>query len=242
MQKKVQLVLMGAALFSTATLAHIRPVATVSLGSDSATFSKTSTNISFLPPFYNTYTDTNSTDNEWLGGVTLGANIPINAVWSSQVGVSYYQNSGFQARGDVYQLVGSPFNNNVGYQYYVSSRRVLLESKLLYTCGNIFHPYIDAGVGEAFNESHDYSELVYDGTASPMGQPFANHTNNNFTYIAGFGVDIDAGKRVRLGVGYRYVDLGNASLGTSPLQADTVTLQKNKLTSNEFLFQISTIC
>lgn len=241
MQKAMRLISIGAMLFSTATLAHIRPVTTVSLGSDSATFSKTNTDISFIPPFYNTYVDTNSTDTEWVGGIGLGANIPWNSVWSSQIGVNYYQNSGFQARGDNYQL-GNSMNNNLGYQYYISSRRVLLESKLLYTLGTRFHPYVDVGVGEAFNESHDYTELTYTGSATPMGEPFANHTNDSFTYVAGFGVDMDAGKWVRLGIGYRYVDLGKASLGTSPLQADTVTLQKSTLTSNEFLFQISTIC
>lgn len=241
MRKKISFLSLSTILFSAIAVAQVRPAATVSLGSDSANFSQSNTNISFITPFYNTYVDTNSHDAEWVGGFFLGGNFTFNSLWSSQVGVSYYQNSAFAARGDVYQF-GDSTSNNLGYTYDITSRRVLLESKWLYTIRKKFHPYIDLGVGEAFNAADNYDEHPYTSDASPMSEPFADHTSRNFTYIAGLGIDVDMGKRVRMGVGYRYVDLGKANLGTSSLQADTNILQKNSITSHEFLFQISTIC
>ena len=241
MRKATQLISLGALLFSSFAMASVRPVVTFSLGSDSATFSKTNTNISFLSPFYNTYVDTNSSDAEWVGGLFLGVAFNLNSIWSSQLGISYYQNSAFQSRGDQYYF-GDPNFNDVGYEYYMTSHRLLAEAKLLYTVKNIFHPYVDVGVGEAFNNAEDYSEHPYDTTGVSTGAPFGNHSTGNFTYTAGLGVDMDVSKQVRMGVGYRYADLGKVGLGTSSLQADTNTLQKNSITSNEFLFQISTIC
>ncbi len=245
MPKIIHSLSLTALLFSSMAMAHVKPVITLSLGVDSASFTQNNPTINFPSSIFNTYVSTNSSDGKFLGGLFLGAefNVKQNVFW--QLGVSYYQNYAFQPSGDIYQF-GSSAMDNSAYQYSLTSRRVLGETKLLCTVKSIFHPYVDVGLGEAFNTSSSYAEYPYyfSGGAAvvPMSPPFANKTVDNFTYMAGLGVDIDASKHMRIGLGYRYVDLGKSSLGTTPIEVGTTTLQNSALTSNEFLLQISAIC
>ena len=241
MRKNTGLLLLSAFLFSTVAAAHIKPIVALSLGGENATFGATSTSVAFFgsPIPANIYTSTNSQDTQFLGGIFLGAECKINSLWDWQWGLSYYQNSAFQATGQVNQLG----TDNLGYQYDIVSRRLLAETKLLYTIKNIIHPYVDVGVGEAFNRASNYYEYALpDSGGVPMSQPFGNHSTSNFTYIAGLGIDVDVTHYVRFGLGYRYADLGKAGLGTTPLQIYTSTIKNNSITSNTFLFQISVIC
>ncbi len=241
MRKNKQLFSFFLLFFPIVGIAHIKPVTTLSLGVENATVGPTSTNVSYFasPIPANTYQSTNSQDTQFLGGIFLGAEFNLNSLWNWQWGLSYFQNSALEAKGQVVQF-GSP---NLNYAYDITSRRILAETKLLYTFRQIFHPYLNAGVGEAFNRANNYIEYpIDDGAGVPMSQPFSGNSTHCFTYAAGLGIDIDATNRIRFGFGYRYADLGKAELGTTPLQIDTSTIKNNNLTSNEFLFQISTIC
>lgn len=220
--------------------ASIKPFVTISMGADAATVGITSTNIAFISPFYNTYAGNNTNNTELFGGAFLGAEFNSHSKWVSQLGIGYYQNGAFQTRGNVDQF-GNPSFNDVGYNYDVISHRLLVETKLLYAIKKIFHPYIDIGIGEAFNNASDYTEYALNTSGIPTAAPFGNHSTNSFTYLAGVGVDVDMNKYVRIGFGYRYAGLGNASLSTSTQQIDSTTLKNNHITSNEYLFQITGI-
>jgi len=156
MRKHLRLFSLSILFLSAASQANIKPVVTVSLGADNARFGATSTSVNFFgPPFPpNIYGGTNSQDTQFLGGAFLGAEFNLNPLWDWQFGLSYYQNSAFQASGQVNQLGA----NNLGYNYNITSRRLLAETKLLFTLKNIFHPYVDVGVGEAFNRANNYFE------------------------------------------------------------------------------------
>jgi opacity protein-like surface antigen len=228
-------------LFSSASFAHIKPVVTLSLGNDHVNFDNPNTTVPFLA-ISNIYAGNNTRDNQLFGGIFLGAQKAFRRNWFWQFGFGYYDNADYQVSGQVYQD-SDPSMNNLGYTYGINSNRVLAETKILATLKNIFHPYVDGGVGAAFNASSSYSEFdISDGSGFPMSQPFASKTTTNFAYMIGFGVDTDLTKLLRVGLGYRFVDLGDASLGLSPLQSGTAVIKNNHITSNEALIQISLIC
>ncbi len=241
MQKTIRLFSCGVLFFSSLTLAHAKPVATLSLGVDNVTINQTNTNVIYIPPFYNTYAGSNESDTQLLGGIFLGTEFDFRSLWDWQLGLSYYSNSAFLVQGQVYEF-GLPAYNSVGYEYDVQSQRALVETKLLYTLRKIFHPYVDVGIGESFNLASNYMEYPITSDGAPMSQPFGSKSMNNFTYLVGLGVDMDVTHYLRVGFGYRYADLGKAGLGTTPLEQDTATLKNKFITSNEFLLQISAVC
>lgn len=247
MRKHLRLLSFGILFFSAASQAHVKPVIALTLGADNAHYTQTSPTIFFGPPIidiFNTYVPTNSSNTKLLGGVFLGAQFTLNPKVFLQLGASYYQNSDFQPQGDSYQQGSSSMINSY-YQYDLQSQRVLAETKILCTVKNIFHPYVDVGIGEAFNRSSNYAENPYafngGNTVSTLTEN--NHTTQNFTYIAGLGVDMNLTKNLLIGLGYRYADLGTSSFGGSNSGASSSPiLQTTSLTSNEYLFQITAIC
>jgi opacity protein-like surface antigen len=232
--------------FSVVAQAHIKPVVTLSLGADNAQFTQTSPTIYFGPTvidMFNVYVPTNTSNTQLLGGVFVGAQFDVTSKIAWQLGASYYQNSDFQLQGNAYQQGLSSMINSY-YNYDVASTRVFAETKLLCNLKNIFHPYVDAGVGDAFNRSSNYLERPYpfNGADTYPTLVEANHTAGNFAYMAGLGVDVNLTKNLLVGLGYRYADLGKSSLSVSTSTApNAATLQTTALTSNEYLLQITAI-
>ena len=110
---------------------------------------------------------------------------------------------------------------------------------MFHTFKKIWHPYITAGVGEAFNNAYAYIETPIISSDVPMTEPFSSHSTKAFTYFAGLGLDVDVGEHLRAGAGYRFLDLGQASLGMTPLQDSTNTISHSHLHANEFLAQLT---
>lgn len=241
-QKRIaQLFFLTTLLFSCASFAHVKPIVTLSLGGDRVYFDNPNTTISFLATS-NIYAGGNTRDKQLFGGIFLGFEKPLKRKWLWQLGLSYYDNADYQVNGQVYQD-GNSSMNNLGYTYGINSERLMAETKILGTLKKIIHPYVDVGIGAAFNASNGYSEFdISNGAGFPMSNPFANKTMDNFAYMVGFGIDADVTKILRMGLGYRFVDLGDSSLGTSSSQSGTSVIQNNHITSNEALIQISVIC
>lgn len=59
---------------------------------------------------------------------------------------------------------------------------------------------------------------------------FTNNTNMSFAYSLGVGIDVDIQKNWRLGVGYRFANLGQADLGRGVI--DTTLFTSTLLQSN----------
>lgn len=230
----------GCYLFSSMLVAETHPMMSLTLGGDRANLPQTTADVTFIPPFYNSYNGSNHYDTEMLGGLFVGAESDLPANWAWQYGVSYYQNSAFQVHGVVDQF-GDPAYANLNYYYQIQSKRYLIETKILYAIKKVYHPYIDLGVGESVNKTYNYLEEGVTSADVPMSQPFANKTTHNFTYLAGVGIDVDLFQHVRLGAGYRYVGLGKAGLNTTPLQVDTNTINNHVIRTNEFFMQLSLI-
>ncbi len=237
MQLKLTLI-SALALISTPLIgfASVRPVASLSAGVDVVNIHMTQ-NITILAPFQNSYV-ANTRIEDFVGGLFVGFETPLFSQVLGQLGVSYYENSGYLAQGIVYQFT-DPAMGNLFYQYSIQSQRLLLEGKLLTTCHQKYHPFINVGLGRTKNTASDYIETPVVSTSVPMTPGFGNNTSYSFTYLIGAGIEMDIDPHTRLGLMYRYVNLGKANLGTTPLQESTTTLSNNPLYTNEVMLQLT---
>lgn len=134
---------------------------------------------------------------------------------------------------------GDPANTLYNYTYNVTSTRVMAEAQLTWTVGN-FTPFINVGVGPAWNDMNGYTEAPVDSEGYVALPPFSSRTSTNLAYQAGFGVGYafnvegndSAFKHERISVGYRYVNLGNTSFGTRGAEYP-YALRTGSLTSND---------
>ena len=103
-----------------------------------------------------------------------------------------------------------------------------------------FVPFINIGIGSAWNRLNGYKESPVDSTGYVALPPFQSHTNSNFAYQVGLGVGYAFNfdryeadyQHERISLGYRYVNLGDASFGTRgavyPYSLDTGRLISNE--------------
>lgn len=178
-----------------------------------------------------------------LWGAFVGGEFFISRDMSIQAGLSYYQTGNFEVEGTVTQGVDPGSSEIYNYEYSIISRQILIEGKLLGSfINNWIHPYISVGLGASFNSVHDYDAVV--DTPFPFATftpQFDGNTNISFSYNLGFGVDFDVATFMRLGLGYRYTDLGQANLGDGMINTAPIsnTLEQANLRAQEVFAQLT---
>jgi opacity protein-like surface antigen len=173
-----------------------------------------------------------------LGGF-LGAEWPIHSSWALQAGIDYNQTAPYKVSGVLVQGADTISADTYNYYYHISTKQLLAEGKLSYLLSNCLRPYVLVGLGAAFNSAYNYYTTV---------PPFLTFTrmykDNNttaFSYAFGVGIDADIAPHVRLGVGYRFADLGKINLGSATIDTTSVsgTLTQSHLYSNQVLGQLT---
>lgn len=135
---------------------------------------------------------------------------------------------------------GDPSSTLYTYKYHVNSTRLMAEMQLSWD--NLWvSPFVNVGVGPAWNRLSDYQEMADTNNGYPPLLPFADHSNVNFSYQVGCGVSksfhlIHAPTNMlheRISVGYRYINLDSTSFKTRgsayPYPLHTGTLQANQV-------------
>ncbi|VEB38698.1 outer membrane protein [Legionella cherrii] len=185
------------------------------------------------------YTPRHDHSNRTLWGGAIGTEVPINSLWALQLGISYYRPNNFSSSGILLQGIDEQSADEFTYNYKIKSSQLFFEGKLLHSVKTIFHPYASLGLGAAFNQASNYQTSVPPFlTFTPE---FEDHKTTNFAYSLGLGIDMDLCKNWRLGVGYRYVGLGEANLDEGMLDVIpfTSTLTLPHLYMQEAMVQIS---
>jgi opacity protein-like surface antigen len=188
--------------------------------------------------FYS-YSVNNTTSTSFLFDAFFGVEGRLLPDWLLQVGLDYTQSTPFKAAGYLVQGADIHSENFYTYDYSVQARQALVETKLLATLANQFHPYLLVGIGASFNKAYNYNTNI------PTNLSFTRMYNNNscssFTYSVGAGVDLDVTNRVRFGIGYRFSDLGTVKLGKAIINKTTVpgTLSQPHLYTNALLAQLT---
>jgi hypothetical protein len=166
------------------------------------------------------------------------------------IGIGVYSTpTGYAYNGNLIETAaGGSGVTLYNYSYRVSSTRLMLEGQINFILGD-FSPFINAGIGSAWNNATSYDESPAGGTTYPPLPSFANKSMNNLAYQGGVGISYafstgayqeDAFKPERLSLGYRYTNLGSAEFGTRgatypyPLNIGTLTTNDIYLSYTHF--------
>lgn len=171
----------------------------------------------------------------------LGAEWTFHPDWALQMGLGYNQAWNFHAEGSLLQGADTQSADQYSYHYDILTRQLLAEGKLLYQFKEIYHPYVLLGLGAAFNKASGYSTNV--PPFLTFTRQYQNNTQTSFAYNVGMGVDVDIQEHLRLGVGYRFADFGQAKLGQGIIDTTNVsgTLSQTHLYASEILAQFTIV-
>ncbi len=168
-----------------------------------------------------------------------------------QTGVeySYFGNTPFKGVHSV--GVEPATSTRYNYHYYVQTQQVLAVAKLFTTATlpvanhPLLYPYVSVGLGAAFNDAGQYSATTAETGSINLTPMFKSHTQTDFSYSVGLGVETNVNPHARLGLGYRFASFGNASLGSGQVALNhytfpvPFTLNMPNTYANQFVMQIS---
>jgi opacity protein-like surface antigen len=183
--------------------------------------------------FYN-YQASSGQETEYLFNAYLGNEWLLPKNFAAQLGLDYTQSTHFDAGGTLTQGADAHSQSTASYNYDIISHQVLIAAKLFYQY-KILHPYIMAGAGWAFNTTSNLTTGFPPNLTFTRSYQSAN--TSSFSYSVGVGVEIQLATSIRLGVGYRFADLGTSSLGKATVNSIPVngTLSSQHLCANEVM-------
>jgi opacity protein-like surface antigen len=169
----------------------------------------------------------------------VGAEWAFQPNWDLQMGLGYNQAWNFKTQGSLLQGADAQSADQYSYKYKGLTRQLLAEGKLLYRFKERYLPYALLGLGAAFNDANSYHT-----NAPPFltfTRQYKNNTQTSFAYALGMGIDVVILDHLRLGVGYRFADFGQISLGNATIDTTKVrgTLSQTHLYANQILAQIT---
>ncbi len=215
----------------------MRPAVTISGGVAITSDMGKSATLSNIDSSTYTYSPDKS-QTQGIGGVFIGEEFYFSPNWFWQAGISYYRISS-TAKGNLTQGADVMSQDHYRYDFNLVSQQVLFDNKFFLNLQEIYHPYLSVGIGAAFN--HAYS---YDTNVPPFltfTPEFSNHSTSSFSYSVGVGADVDIPCNWRLGVGYRFTDLGRVSLGDGRIDTTPIsgTLKQTHFYNHEILAQLT---
>ncbi len=217
------------------------PIASINVGAGFSNDAGQSKNFPILNPitdeFYN-YDSDHSTQTVGLFGGFLGLEHEIKTNLSIQVGLDYTQSSPFTAKGSFVQGADVASQDTFSYDYSIITRQILAEGKLLYTTHQFFHPYVTLGLGSSFNKAYNYRTDVPSNLT--LTRMYTNNSSTSFSYMAGLGMEVDVHPHTRLGLSYRFTNLGKTQLGKANIGGVPVsgTLSQSNFYDNEILLNL----
>lgn len=193
-----------------------------------------------FPLGYSTFTYSPDINNvqTLISGISLNKTLPIMSLYTLQAGISYHYLASMNVNGNLEQGISPPYYQST-YAYTIKSSLYLLEGKIHRPFYTYFFPYFYLALGEASNKAYNYSTNVPDYlTVTPT---YSSKTTNSFAYSVGIGLDYFVLAKVSIGLGYRFINLGKAGLGTGTIRNTSVgaELTQSNLYLNTILAQIN---
>jgi opacity protein-like surface antigen len=147
-------------------------------------------------------------------GAFVGLESPIfNPDYILQAGIQYDYFGSVSASGLNGAGIEPATSTFYDYQYQLQTQQLLFLGKFLFSVRHLFHPYVTAGVGAAFNRASGYNAVTSQTGSVNLTPGFSSNTQASFSYSVGLGLDIDIDPHARLGIGYRFSDFGKSALG-----------------------------
>ncbi|MES2199725.1 MAG: outer membrane beta-barrel protein [Chlamydiota bacterium] len=189
--------------------------------------------------FYN-YSPKKKTHDPLIYGGFLGAEWQGFKHFGIQFDAKYNQSSSFSVHGNLVQGVDAQSEDHYTYKYKIRIRQLLAEGKFQYVL-KWFRPYFLLGLGAGFNVANHFSTNVPSSMA--FTRMYKSNSCASFSYAVGAGMDFSLIRYLRLGVGYRFTDLGKVALGSANIDGTSVsgTLSQSHLYSNEILANLTIV-
>lgn len=191
--------------------------------------------------YQNTSPNIKATEPMW--GIFVGSEVFLSSPWALRYGLAYYQTRGVSGETTLTQSLDGINFSSIPYHSSISNQQLLAEMKLLWMTPKRIQPYFMLGLGAAFKEQ---SNTIKEKSllASIVTPQFANKSRTNFSFAVGPGLDFLISKSLRVGVAYRYVDLGEVD--ENPLFFNFIhvpidNIQRIHLYSQQLLLQITGI-
>ena len=153
----------------------------------------------------------NSTKMMWGG--FIGSNIRRSSSWEFIAGLGYYQPNTLSVNGSLIQGADPMSDSTYHYEYQIQSHQLLAEGKLYWIEQQKLKPFLMIGIGAAYNKVFNFQTNV--NPFMEFTPVFSNHTQSNFSYAVGPGMDIVLSRSFRVGFAYRFSDLGARNIGSS---------------------------
>lgn len=165
-----------------------------------------------------------------LSGVFIGFESRVRPSLAFQYGIEYSQATAFLVSGTLNEAFSNgeepekTYQQAYKYHYKVQSQRLLFEGKLIGTATQNTHLYLLFGMGSGINTSSDYQQTVnYQQTSDTAPTihkidsttAYGDSRNTTVVYVAGAGIEYDLAAHWRIGLGYRFINLGQTALGKS---------------------------
>lgn len=160
---------------------------------------------------------------------------------SFDLGLGVYTGSSYEYYGTLVETAdGDPDSTLYNFRFNIRSIRVMAETQLNLLFGNI-SPFINGGIGPAWNNTQQYTEYSSNDSNYPPLPPFKNKTRTSMAWQVGLGISYvfaqnpDATPNQRLALGYQYVNLGQSETGERGDEYP-YSLIPGAITANEIYF------
>lgn len=198
-------------------------------------------NGSDLPsPYSQDLYSSQSPDLGLLLGIQFGHRWELTHEWvrALSVGALYQYFSSNELNGQISQFTLSQFKN-YNYQWKVDNQLFLANIKLNVLTYNQWSPYFHVGLGGVLHQTSGYREIALSGVTPRISPQYQNHSNTEFAYILGAGIDYQFSPQWIANIGYQYSNLGQISSGSGMGSWSTQSLNFGSYQSNAFIFGLS---
>lgn len=141
-------------------------------------------------------------------------------------------------QGEIQQYSLNEFNNYT-YTWDMNLNVLSLNSKINLVKYQRIMPYIDVGIGASFNQSETYREWALPGITARDSPSFASHTQTEFAYNAGAGIDLIVTNQLLLSLGYDYQSFGRLQSGSGQSTWTGTSLKLGHFKTNTILLGLT---
>lgn len=175
---------------------------------------------------------------DYISGISFNRMFVLAPLYSAQIGASYHYLSNMDVKGDLMQGIAPPFYQ-ANYYYRINSSQYMIDAKLRREFQSRFFPYVYLGLGLSANSAFNYTTNV--PAYLTVTPDYSNKTTYAFTYSLGIGMDYLVVPKLSVGLGYRFINLGNTGLGKGMIRntSTKAALTQSNLYVNSLLVQLN---
>ncbi len=178
--------------------------------------------------------------NRWLLGAGAGVQFPLSHPFfhADRLGLAYDYYSRATVTGQINKFQTVP---TYSYTYNLTSNVLWLDNQLDVGHLGQMIPFIDLAIGAAWHRTDNYQELplpnVPPQNVRVNGADLASNNSTEFAWRVGIGGNVNLTDKVKMGLIYRYANLGRSSTGPSGFYP-TVGGINNSVAGNEAVLSL----